>query len=469
MRTNAAILIVEDEADMLKGLCKMLSPEGYEVEGVATGTEAVQKLERKVFDVVITDLKLPGPSGMQVLKKLKEVSPETVGIVITGYATVESAVEAMKLGAYDYITKPFDLQKVKVVVRNALDQSSLISRYRYLKQKMDTEWQVEHIIGKSAAMRSALEAAAKVAPTDTTVLISGESGTGKELVARYVHHLSPRKDGLFTAVNCAVLRETFLESELFGHVKGAFTGAVASKRGLLEVADGGTFFLDEVADVSPPVQAKLLRVLEERSFMRLGGTETIHVDIRLIAATNKDLEKRVHEGSFRDDLYYRLNVFSIALPPLRDRKEDIPALAYHFLREQCRKLGKHIAEISPEAIQALTAYSWPGNIRELENAIEGGIILASGNTFSADDLPRKIAANETGSGLPHSDASYGEAKQELLARFNREFVRRLLERHSGNVTRAAEEAGMNKGNFQRLMRNAGVKSQEFRVPLRRHS
>lgn len=458
MRTSAAILVVEDETDMLKGLLKMLAPEGYDVEGVGTGTEAITRLEQKVFDAVITDLKLPGPSGMEVLSKLKEVSPETVGIVITGYGTVETAVEAMKLGAYDYITKPFDLRKVKVVVRNALDQSSLDLRYRYLKQKMDTEWQVEHIIAKSAAMKGALGSAAKVAPTDTTVLISGESGTGKELVARYVHHLSSRGGGLFTAVNCAVLRETFLESELFGHVKGAFTGAVASKRGLLEIADGGTFFLDEVADVSPPVQAKLLRVLEERSFMRLGGTETIHVDIRLIAATNKDLEERVHEGAFREDLYYRLNVFSVSLPPLRERKEDVSPLAYHFLRKHERILGKHIEEISPGAMRALTTYSWPGNIRELENAIEGGIILAGGSALSIDDLPRKIAANETGSALPPSDASYGEAKQQLLARFNRDFVGRLLEKHNGNVTRAAREAGMNRANFYRLMRNAGVAS-----------
>jgi len=456
MRTSASILVVEDEADMLKGLTKTLSREGYDVEGVGTGAEAIERLGQKVYDVVITDLKLPGPSGIEVLRKLKEVSPESEGIVVTGFATVETAVEAMKLGAYDYITKPFDLQKVKVVVRNALEQSSLVRQNKYLKQKLDTEWQVVHIIGRSAAMKAVLDAAAKVAPTDTTVLVTGESGAGKELVARYIHQLSPRKDSLFTAVNCAVLREQFLESELFGHVKGAFTGAVASKRGLLEIADGGTFFLDEVADVSPPVQAKLLRVLEERCFMRLGGTETIHVDVRLMAATNKDLEECVREGSFREDLYYRINVFSTALPPLRERREDIPPLAYHLLRKHSRRLGRRTMEISMEAMQALTAYDWPGNVRELANAVEGAIILASGGVLSADDLPRKVAANGTPSVSGPADIPYKEAKQQLVERFNRDFVLRLLGKHKGNVTHAARDAGMNRANFQRLMRKADV-------------
>ncbi len=456
MKTSAAILVVEDEPDMLKGLTKMLSHEGYDVEGVSTGTEAVQRLDERVFDVVVTDLRLPGPSGMDILRKLKETSPESAGIIITGYGTVESAVEAMKLGTFDYISKPFDMQKVKIVVRNALDQSSLLRENRYLKQKLDTEWQVEHIVGKSARMKKVFDAVEKVAPTSTTVLLLGESGTGKELIARYVHHLSPRKDKLFMAVNCGVLREMFLESELFGHVKGAFTGAVASKRGLLEIADGGTFFLDEIAEVSLPVQAKLLRVLEEQSFMRLGGTETIKVDVRLIAATNKDLEKRIREGAFRDDLYYRLNVFSIQLPPLREREEDIPLLAYHFLRQHCKKLGKHVTEFSPNALAALQSYDWPGNVRELENAIERGVILVKGDRLSSENLPSKITSTRTGASPDPSYLTYRQAKQAVLDRFNRDFVCRLLERHNGNVTHAANEAGMDRANFRRLMRNADV-------------
>jgi DNA-binding NtrC family response regulator len=454
---KASILVVEDEEDMRNGLCRMLSKEGYNVEGVGTGDEAIRRLEHGAFDTVITDLKLPGPDGMEVLKKLKEVSPESQGIVITGYSTVESAVEAMRLGAYDYISKPFDLGKIKVVVRNALQQSHLIKQNKCLKQKIDTQWQVEHIIGKSDAMQEVIGAAKKVAPADTNVLVLGESGTGKELVSRLIHRLSARRDSLFMPVNCAVLREAFLESELFGYAKGAFTGAVSAKRGLLEVANGGTFFLDEIADVSLAVQAKLLRVLEERCFMRLGGTETLHVDIRLVAATNKDLEACVREGSFREDLYYRLNVFQIRLPPLRERREDIPLLAYHFLEKHGRRLGKSISEITPEALQALTYYDWRGNVRELENTIEGGVILADGKALTSRDLPIRIAAGEPEQALAPAAVSYSEAKRKLIDRFNKMFVHRLLARNNNNVTHAAEEAGMNRANFQRLMRSAGVK------------
>jgi DNA-binding NtrC family response regulator len=456
MKTSATVLVVEDELDLLKGLIKMLVREGYDVEGITTGTEAVQRLEHRVFDVVITDLKLPGPSGLDILRKLKDISPESVGIVITGYGTVESAVEAMKLGTFDYIPKPFDMQKIKIVVRNALDQSDLIRENRYLRQKLDTEWQVEHIVGKSPRMKSVFDEVEKVAPTDTTVLLLGESGTGKELIARYIHHLSPRKNNLFTAINCGILRDVFLESELFGHVKGAFTGAVASKRGLLEIADGGTFFLDEVGEVSLPVQAKLLRVLEEQSFMRLGGTETIKVDVRLIAATNKDLEKCIKEGAFRDDLYYRLNVFSVRLPSLKERRDDIPLLAYHFLRQHCKKLGRHVTEFSPAALEALQTYDWPGNVRELENAIERGLILAKGDRLSSKNLPSRVTSREVVTGETPSGLTYREAKQALLGSFNRDFVLRLLQKHEGNITHAANEAGMDRANFRRLMRNAGV-------------
>jgi DNA-binding NtrC family response regulator len=362
----------------------------------------------------------------------------------------------MKLGAYDYIPKPFDMQKVKIAVRNALGQSSLIRENRYLKQKVSNEWQVERIIGKSSQMKKVFEAAEKVASTDATVLLLGESGTGKELVARYVHHLSPRGSNLFTAINCGILRDVFLESELFGHVKGAFTGAVASKKGLLEIADGGTLFLDEIAEVSLPVQAKLLRVLEERSFIPLGDTQTVKVDIRLIAATNKDLEECIRDGTFRDDLYYRLNVFSIKLPPLRKRREDIPLLASHFLRQHCKKLGKHVTEFSPGALEALQTYDWPGNVRELENAIERAMILTTGSTLSSEKLPGRITSARTESELDSSVTNYRKAKLALLDNFNKDYVQRLLEKHDGNVTHAAEEAGMDRANFRRLMRNAGM-------------
>jgi len=461
MKPKARILIVEDETDMLRGLAKMLSYAGYSVDCASTGTDAIVNLEKKIYDVVITDLKLPGPDGLAILRKMKETSPESVGIVITGYGTVEAAVEAMKLGAYDFISKPFDMHKIKVIVRNALEQSNLISENRYLKERIQDEWQVENIVGKSPEMIEVFDAVRKVAPTDTTVLILGESGTGKELIARYIHHLSSRKDRLFTAINCSVLRDMFLESELFGHVKGAYTGAVSSKRGLLEIAHRGSFFLDEVAEVCVPVQAKLLRVLEDKTFMRLGGTDTISVDIRLIVATNKDLDACVKNGDFRDDLFYRLNTFTITLPPLRERTDDVPLLAYHFLKKHCKELGKRIHEIGDDAMDALISYNWPGNVRELDKIIERGVILENSEIMTLENLPEKLASNSSPEAGSTEKICYTKAKKRLLEEFDRNYAVNLLIKHNGNVTHASEEAGMDRANFQRLMRKTGVKSEQF--------
>jgi transcriptional regulator with PAS, ATPase and Fis domain len=308
-------------------------------------------------------------------------------------------------------------------------------------------------------MLEVFDAVKKVAPTDATVLILGESGTGKELVARYVHHLSPRNERLFTAVNCSVLRDTFLESELFGHVRGAYTGAVSSKKGLLELAHGGSFFLDEVAEVSVPVQAKLLRVLEERSFMRLGGTETINVDVRLIAATNKNLEEYVRDGKFRDDLYYRINAFTITIPPLRERREDIPLLCYHFLKKHCRKMGRRIHEIDSGAMDALMNHDWPGNVRELDKAIERAVILETGEIITAEDLPGRVSSSTAPKASQVTTLPYREAKRNLTEAFDREYVEGVLKDSEGNVTKAAERAGMDRRNFQRLMKHAGISPQ----------
>ncbi|MCK4792319.1 MAG: sigma-54-dependent Fis family transcriptional regulator, partial [Desulfobacteraceae bacterium] len=364
---NGYILIVEDEQDMLLGLRKILSNQGYNVEIAGSGSAGLEKVQESDFDIVITDLKMPDVDGIELLRKVKEIHSDTMVIVITGYGTVENAVEAMKLGAYDYITKPFDAEYIRMVVRKALKQISLTNENRYLKQQIKEAKDFQNIIGKSCKMQDVFKIADKVARTDATVLLLGESGTGKELIARYIHYNSQRKNRVFIPVNCGALTETLLESELFGHEKGSFTGAISSKQGLIEIASGGTFFFDEIGDVSPVVQGKLLRVLQEREFMRVGGTDTITADIRLITATNKNLEKCLKEGTFREDLYYRLNVVSILLPTLRERKDDIPLLAQFFLRRFSKKMGKNISEIPQDVLEVLMGYDWPGNVRELEN------------------------------------------------------------------------------------------------------
>ena len=460
MKDTASILVVEDEQDMLLGLHKILSKQGYNVQMAENASTGLKKLEASLFDIIITDLKMPGMDGMELLRRVKEINPDTIVIMITGYGTVESAVEAMKLGAYDYITKPFDTAHIKMVVQRALKQIALLKENKYLKQKMRETPEFHNIIRKSQKMQQLFEILDKVAPTNTTVLILGESGTGKELVARYLHYNSQRKNNIFVPVNCGALKETLLESELFGHEKGSFTGAITAKPGLMEIASGGTFFFDEIADVSLPVQAKLLRVLQEREFMRVGGTKTITTDIRLLAATNKNLEEGLKEGSFREDLYYRLNVVSVCLPPLRERRKDITPLAEFFLRGFNQKMGKEISEIPQDVLNVLNGYHWPGNVRELENVIERAIVLATGNTLELSDLPDRVLDAHVARGPLSSGGSYREAKQHIVDSFNREFVEKLLRLNKGSVTEAAKQAKLDRANFRRLMRKCGIKAEK---------
>jgi len=399
---------------------------------------------------------------MELLRKVKEVDSDTIVIVITGYGTVENAVKAMKLGAYDYITKPFDAEHIRTVVRRALKQIALTNENRYLKQKIKEGNGFQNIIGKSRKVQEVFKIVDKVACTDATVLILGESGTGKELIARYIHYNSPRKDKVFVPVNCSALTETLLESELFGHEKGSFTGAISTKRGLIEIASGGTFFFDEVGDVSPPIQGKLLRVLQEREFMRVGGTDTITADIRLIAATNKDLEQCIKERTFREDLYYRLNVVSVRLPPLRERKDDVLPLAQFFLRRFNKKMGKKICEIPQDVLGVLMGYDWPGNIRELENVIEREVVLATEDTIEVSHLPDKLLEAHIDSGPVFRGLSYKEAKQQVVDSFSKEFVERLLQRSKGNISQAAKQARMDGANFRRLIRKYGIQAEEHK-------
>jgi DNA-binding NtrC family response regulator len=458
MADTGRVLVVEDEHDMLIGLQKILSQQGHTVEIADTGSAGLKKVEERSFDIVVTDLKMPGVDGMELLSKIKETHPDTMVIVITGYGTVESAVEAMKLGACDFITKPFDAEHMTMVVQKALKQIALTNENKYLRQQIKDTKDFQNIIGKSRRMQDVLKIADQVARTDATALILGESGTGKELVARYIHYNSLRKDKILVPVNCSVLRETLLESELFGHEKGSFTGAISTKRGLIEIASGGTFFFDEIGDLSPPIQGKLLRVLQEREFMRVGGTDTIAADIRIIAATNQDLERCVRERTFREDLYYRLNVVSIRLPPLKERTDDILPLAQFFLRRFSRKTGKKIREVPGDVQAVLLGYDWPGNVRELENVMERAVVLTTEDTIDVTHLPDKLLKAHLKSGTAPRGLSYKEAKQEVVDSFSKEYVERLLQMSKGNIKEAAKQARMDGANFRRLMRKYGIQA-----------
>lgn len=390
----ARILLVDDEKNLLEFLNIMLTQEGYNVTVACGGKEAIDVLHKNEFDVVITDIKMPRVNGLEVLKFVKENSPDTMVIMITAFASHETAVEAMKSGAYDYITKPFNNDQIKLVIKKAVEKRLLVRENLYLKRKLEKEAGSRNIIGKSDKIKEVFSLVEKVAKTNSTVLIYGESGTGKELVARAIHLNSNRADKPFETINCGALPDTLLESELFGHEKGAFTDAVSLKEGLFEVSDGGTLFLDEIAETSPSTQVKLLRVLQEMELKRVGGTKTIKVDVRIIAATNKNLKEMVSNNSFREDLFYRINVFPIFMPPLRERTEDIDNLAEFFVNRFCLKLGRKPLQILPQTLEVLKSYHWPGNVRELENVIERVLILCSGSKVIPKDLAEAILKGE---------------------------------------------------------------------------
>ena len=394
MKPAERILIVEDKENLRAVLRKTLEAEGFGVEEAPDGRAAVEKIRRDRFAMVLTDLRLPRADGHEVLKAAVQADPEMPVILMTAYGTIRDAVSAMREGAYDYLEKPVDNDHLLALVRRALEHRSLLRENLLLKERFSSELRFPEIVGESAALKRALDQVRRVAPTEATVLLEGESGSGKELFAHAVHHLSGRKAQSFLAINCAAIPEGLLESELFGHEKGAFTGAVATKRGKFEIADRGTLFLDEIGDLSPALQGKVLRVIEHRQFERVGGTETRSVDIRLVAATNKDLRAQVASGAFRQDLYFRLSVFPITVPPLRDRREDIPVLASHFVKKfAAEQKRRGPINLAPEALAALQAHSWPGNVRELENTIERALILGEGDRVLPEhlQLPHPIA------------------------------------------------------------------------------
>jgi nitrogen regulation protein NR(I) len=386
-RHRPRVLVVDDEASMRFLLREVMSREGFRVEEAADGAEAVRKVREEFYDLVVLDVKMPGMDGLEALAEIKRVRPATVVVMITAFGSREIALEAVRRGAYDYFTKPFEVHEMRIVVRRALEKQQLLSRLSALENRLVRRASFDRIIGAAPAMREVFDALEKVIPNDVTVLITGESGTGKELVAQAIHYHSARKSKAFVSVNCAAIPETLLESELFGHERGAFTGAVATKPGRFEAADGGTIFLDEIGDMPLGLQSKMLRVLQEGEVMRVGGREPIRVNVRVVAATNQNLAEKVESRQFRLDLFYRLNVFPIHLPPLRRRREDIPLLVEHFIGMYNPRLNKQVAGISPDALSALVDYSWPGNVRELENVIQRAMIIAPGNLLTLAELP----------------------------------------------------------------------------------
>ncbi len=456
----AKILVVDDEAKMRRVLQMMLEENGYQVGLAENGDKALDKMKQANFNLVITDMKMPGKNGLELLRDLRKIDEELPVIVMTAYGSVPTAVEAMRAGAYDYILKPFDLKEMKAVAGKALAMEKLLRRSRYLQEELEAKYEFRDIVGKSPRIQEVFKLVRQVAPTKSTVLISGESGTGKELIARAIHFHSPREKEPLIVVNCAALPETLLESELFGHVKGAFTGAHRDRRGRFELADGGTIFLDEVGAMSLNLQAKLLRVLQEKEFERLGGTGSVPVDVRIIAATNQDLKKDTEEGTFREDLYYRLNVIPIHLPPLRERKDDIPLLAYHFLRRYNRELGKNIKEIVPEALELMVNYDWPGNIRELENALERAIVLGTGERLPAEALPLPLTSRSALKKV-NDNLSYQEAKKEILQSFERRFFSKILKDARGNVSQAARLAQLDRKNLYQKMKELNLNPKDY--------
>jgi two-component system response regulator PilR (NtrC family) len=435
---DTRVLVVDDERSMRDLLAIMLKQEGHDVAVVEGGAQAIETLSREVFDLVITDLRMREVDGLAVLRAAKELSPETVVVVITAFASTETAVEAMKLGAYDYITKPFKMDEIKLVLANALERKRLQDENQALKRQLRRERRFDNFVGGSRQMLEIFETIRKTADSLSTVLVTGESGTGKELVARAVHEESPRRNRPFVSVNCGAIPETLMESELFGHVKGAFTGAVASTVGLFSAANGGTLFLDEVTEVPPSLQVKLLRVIQEREIRRVGDTKDIKVDVRLVAASNRDVAKAVQDGILREDLFYRLNVIPIHIPPLRERREDIPLLVAHFIKHRSAELGRSVRTVTPAALAVLESYRWPGNIRELENVIERALVLGSGEVFDVDALPPDLRRPPDVLDIAVEIPESGLDLEATLDQIEQRYIHLALARTGGVQTRAAE-------------------------------
>ncbi len=462
----SSILVVDDERSMREFLTILLLKEKHEVDATGSGAEAINMALSNNYDLVIADIQMPQVNGLEVLKEVKEKKPQTMFIMITAYASAETAVQAMKLGAYDYITKPFNVEEIKMVINKALEFERIHKENVELKRELKGRYSYDNIIGKSSAITEVINMIEKLSRVDSTVLITGESGTGKELVARALHHNGPRRNAPFVAVNCGAIPENLLESEIFGHVKGAFTGAISNKQGLLEAADKGTFFLDEVGETYPSLQVKFLRFLENQAFKRVGGLKDIQVDVRFIAASNQNLEKAVEEGRFREDLYYRLNVVQIKIPPLRERKEDIPLLVDHFLKKYRTKVNKRLKGVSEEAMECLMAYSWPGNIRELENVIERGLALAASEELGIDSLPSKIRESKRPSITLQKTNEFpveGLDFEKMVAEFEKDLLYKAFEKANWVKKDAAELLNISFRSLRYRMEKYGIEKPSKKI------
>jgi DNA-binding NtrC family response regulator len=442
------ILIVDDEDGMRRLLSRVLAREGYDTSAVGSGAEALRLVANERFDLVVTDIKMPEMDGLQLLAELKEYEPSLPIIVITAYGTIENAVQALRSGAYDYIAKPFENDEIKLTVAKAFERERLLAENRYLHAELEGRYDFSGIIGGSTAMQQVYEMSSSVAVSNANVLITGESGTGKELLARSIHYSSLRKEKPFVVLNCAALSEGVLESELFGHEKGAFSGALDTRKGRFERADQGTLFIDEVAEMSMAAQVKLLRVIQEHEFERVGGNKTISVDVRIVAATNKKLEEQVKDGKFREDLYYRLNVVNINVPPLRSRREDVEPLSRFFLEKYTAETGKKITDLSPRALSCLLAHDWPGNVRELQNAIERAVVLSKGSVLTPRDFPQGMQGDDQ---ICLQIPEKGGSLTDILEDLERQLIIQTLQREDGSQTRAAETLGIKRTTLRYKM------------------
>ncbi|NOX38651.1 MAG: sigma-54-dependent Fis family transcriptional regulator [Calditrichaeota bacterium] len=448
---SARILIVDDEKTIRDTLSTVLEEEGFQTDVAESGEVALQKIQERDFDLVITDLRMPGMGGLELLEKIKLMAPQTSVMIITAYGSLESAIQALRLGAYDYIVKPLDFDDVLLRIKRLMEHRELVQENKILREAVEEKYSFSNIIGESPAMKRVYRMIQKVSRTKGNVLITGKSGTGKELVARAIHFNSPRKNKPFVAINCGAIVDTLMESELFGHKKGAFTGATQDKDGYFKVADGGTLFLDEVGEIPLHLQVKLLRAIETGEITPVGATEPIHVDVRIIAATNRDLAREVEKGTFREDLYYRLNVIEIKLPSLSERKEDIPLLVHHFIEKYNRELNRHIRGVDNETMKILMNYEWKGEIRELENVIERALILAEGDIITPQDLPANLVR----------DAQYLEdtptTLKQAMAQFEKEHIRKILRETGGDKEKAAQLLGIGLSSLYRKIDEYGLK------------
>ena len=446
------ILVIEDEEKLGRVIQLQLESAGFEVDRAASAEQAFQKLDRA--DLILTDLRLPGMSGLELLSLIQRQNSRAPVVMMTAHGTVENAVEAMKSGAADFLQKPFSLDHLMAVVNKAIEVRGLRDENRKLKEELGRRYEFNNVVGRSPQMQEIFAAVLRVAPTRATVLLTGESGVGKDLIARAIHYHSPRKDRPLVKINCTALPENLMESELFGYEKGAFTGATASKPGKFEQADTGTVFLDEIGDVPAPIQVKLLRVLQEREFERLGSNKTLHVDVRMIAATNQDLRAALEQGTFREDLYYRLNVVPLEIPPLRERKQDIPYLAEHFLKKLAPDTGSRVESITPAAIERLLEYSWPGNVRELENVIERSLVMAAGKELDARDI--KLDTNNRPRTLATSDFALPDGMS--LDQYEQEIIKQALKKADGNKSQAARLLGLTRNALRYRLTQMGMES-----------